>query len=311
MTPSKPEESSVSAEPLPCTAAANDALAPACCCSSLACVLYLVMHLFAPSTACAQSLPDETTLFPTPADIGQDVSYVLQTPMRMDRSDYLTALGVAGITVGVVSALDQPTYHLSHGPDGNPPTLVPRHLAGLGRAYDQVGPTRFILGAATTFAASGIATDNPKLTRTSVHIIEAAFLTQMLTGVFKQTVGRSRPYTQSGPFEANAFDFEVGHAARSMPSGHTSKIFAVASVIAHEYDAWWVKAAAYGTATSAGLQRIESGKHWLSDVFVGALLGYFVGRTVSGAPKRIAPEEQSITYRPVVSPNRVGLSIHF
>ncbi len=270
------------------------------------------MHLMVPAGAGAQSTSSgESAFLPSPIDLGRDASYVLRTPLRMEHGDYLTAIGVAGITVGIVSALDQPTYRFAHGPSGSPPTLVPRHLAGLGRAYDQVGPTRFILGAAGTFAASGLLTDDRRLTRTSVHIVEAAFLTQILTGVLKETIGRSRPYTQNGPYEADAFDFQGGHSARSMPSGHTSKVFAVASVIAHEYDAWWVKAAAYGTATSAGLQRIESGKHWLSDVFVGALLGYFVGKTVADAPPRTSPDGSSFTYRPVVSPNRVGLSIHF
>lgn len=237
---------------------------------------------------------------------------MLQTPLRMQKKDYLTAIGFAGLTVGIVSALDQPALNLAHGSTGSPPTLVPRHLAGLGRAYDQIGTTRVLLGTAGAFAASGIATNNRRFTRTSVHIIEAALYTQVLTGVFKQTIGRSRPYTSAGPYATDAFDFDVGHAARSMPSGHTSKIFAVASVIAHEYDAWWVQAAAYGTAISAGIQRIESGKHWLSDVFVGALLGYFVGRTVADAPTRFSPDDnRRVSYRPVVSPSRVGLSIHF
>jgi membrane-associated phospholipid phosphatase len=94
-----------------------------------------------------------------------------------------------------------------------------------------------------------------------------------------------------------------------MPSGHTSKIFAAASVIAHEYDSWWIKAPVYATAASAGIQRIESGKHWFSDVVIGATLGYFVGAALTSDGLQSAGN--SIEYDPIVSFRSVGLSVRF
>lgn len=223
----------------------------------------------------------------------------------------LRLVGFAGLTTSIITSLDGPAYRHLNGAGGRPSTLIPRHLAGPGRVYDRLGPKNVVLGAAGAFAAGGLLSGDAKHVRTSIRMMEAVLFTQVLTGVLKQTIGRSRPFTGNGPTHAGLMNLEFGgpHAVRSMPSGHTSKIFAAASVIAHQYDSWWVKAPVYATAASAGLQRIESGKHWLSDVVVGAALGYFVGAALTSDEARAA--KQNVVYDPIVSVRSVGLSIRF
>lgn len=94
-----------------------------------------------------------------------------------------------------------------------------------------------------------------------------------------------------------------------MPSGHTSPAFAIASVIAHDYPQWYVQIPAYAFAASAGVQRIRSGNHWLSDVVVGGALGYLIGRTVArdGRPKG----KGRVTYDPILGGNQLGLHVRF
>jgi membrane-associated phospholipid phosphatase len=54
--------------------------------------------------------------------------------------------------------------------------------------------------------------------------------------------------------------------------------FAMASVVADEYDDWRVDALSYGTAAAVGLSRVYQDRHWASDVMGGATLGIAVGK---------------------------------
>ncbi|MDX1390246.1 MAG: phosphatase PAP2 family protein, partial [Acidobacteriota bacterium] len=65
----------------------------------------------------------------------------------------------------------------------------------------------------------------------------------------------------------------------AFPSGHTWRVFAVATVLAERHGkvAAWI---AYPVATLAGLARIELDVHWASDVLAGAALGHVIGRAV-------------------------------
>lgn len=211
----------------------------------------------------------------------------------------------------MIAVLDEPVYHGIHAHSSGA-ARVPYHLAAPGRVYDRIGPSTVVLGTAGLFAAGGLVFDNNKHVRTSFRMVEALAFTQILTGLLKESIGRARPFTGEGPHDADLMEFTNTHAERSMPSGHTSRIFAAASLVAYQYDAWWVKTSAYGLATSAGLQRIESGKHWFSDVALGAALGYFVGKTLAARESGGAPSKSNqISYTPIVSSNRVGLTIRF
>jgi membrane-associated PAP2 superfamily phosphatase len=67
----------------------------------------------------------------------------------------------------------------------------------------------------------------------------------------------------------------------SFPSGHTTVAFAAATVFAMEYkNIPIVPIIAYSAATSIGLSRIIQNQHWISDVLVGAALGFLSGRQV-------------------------------
>jgi len=88
------------------------------------------------------------------------------------------------------------------------------------------------------------------------------------------------------PSDGGEGDFFVSHpppgqSSDSFPSGHTMGAFAVATVFAREYSGNravpWI---AYGGATMIGLSRIALGRHFPSDVLVGAVLGHSIGSLV-------------------------------
>lgn len=85
----------------------------------------------------------------------------------------------------------------------------------------------------------------------------------------------------------NLFDNDISNYRsvsnlNAFVSGHTASIFSIATVVATEYkDTPVVPALAYTTAVLSGLSRMTEHKHWASDVFLGAILGYVCGKQVS------------------------------
>lgn len=159
-----------------------------------------------------------------------------------------------------------------------------------------------VLGAAIIYVA-GALWDREPMTETGRTLFEALFFTEVLTKLSKGITGRKDP----GP-DARASDFFSYGGSGIFPSGHTSRAFAVAAVLAERYGrgAAWV---AYPLATLVGLFRIESDSHWASDVVAGAALGYAVGKTIARrrADRRRRQEgndQRMVTLLPMVSPGR-------
>ncbi|WP_179862082.1 phosphatase PAP2 family protein [Longibacter salinarum] len=238
----------------------------------------------------------------------QDVFSIVRAPFSLDRDQTLQVIGASGLVVGIMAGLDRPAARRVPSETETTLSSVATPASAPGRLYDQIGPDRFVLGAIGTFAVTGIALQEKQFTRTSFNLVEALALTKVTTGLFKGLAGRTRPYADSSPWELNVAKFGSAHATKSMPSGHTSRAFAIASVIAHDYDHWWVQIPAYGVATSVGVQRIRSGNHWLSDVVLGGALGYLIGRTVSDNKPA---KDGSVSYDPIVGSNQLGLRVRF
>jgi hypothetical protein len=59
-----------------------------------------------------------------------------------------------------------------------------------------------------------------------------------------------------------------------------SPSWTMASVIAHEYPRTWVKVLVYGAAATVSVARFTGREHFASDIAVGSVLGYLIGRHV-------------------------------
>lgn len=246
---------------------------------------------------------------PSLSTVGHDVYQIAAAPLQLRHKENLIAVGTSALVLGISTVFDQPAYDHWALQQGPATASMPRHLSALGDLYDTIGPDNVAIASVSGFALSGLALRDPKMTRTSVQIAEAVVLTKLITGAMKGTFGRTRPYAETGPYELDLLAFASEHQKRSFPSGHTSRAFAIASVIAHQYDAWWVEASAYSVAASVGMQRISSGNHWLSDVLLGGAIGYLIGQVV--ADDHRLPAAGSIRYTPVIAPQRVGLAVRF
>lgn len=122
------------------------------------------------------------------------------------------------------------------------------------------------------------------LRRTALQGLESWMISGVMVAGLKFLTGRARPTTGA---PASTFKpFSGSSRYYSLPSGHASSAFAVASVIASNSDRLWVDLLSFTLAALVAVSRVHDNEHWPSDVFFGSALGYFVGRRISSAEKR-------------------------
>ncbi|MDX1672321.1 MAG: phosphatase PAP2 family protein, partial [Balneolaceae bacterium] len=204
--------------------------------------------------------------------------------------------------------LDYPVHEQFHDRESYAATDGINTLTAPGRLYDVVDPHLFILGSSALMMGSGALFQNSKLTDTGFTALEAVFFSAMTTNFLKLVAGRGRPLYNGSNDSFDPMSFEAGNLERSFPSGHTTKAFAFATVIASSYDTPWVKIPSYALAGSVALQRIESGSHWISDVFAGAAIGYFVGKSLA---QRNGLTDKPAKLTPIVKGGQLGLNVRF
>ena len=126
------------------------------------------------------------------------------------------------------------------------------------------------LGTTGAMYLWGHITNNDRARETGVLATEAMISVLPMQFAIRGATGRLRPYQSN--YQNDFFD-----GGNSFPSNHAALAWAFAAVVAHEYPNLYVQLGAYGLATGISLARVAASQHFLSDVFVGGLLGYQVG----------------------------------
>lgn len=135
------------------------------------------------------------------------------------------------------------------------------------------------LGIAAAIYTVGAAADKPQYLRLGEELGEALVLADSASLVLKEAIGRGRPYHADGNSSYRPFQFRDSHD--SLPSMHTASSFAMAHVVASKTRSLPAKIACYATAGLFAFSRVYQGKHWMSDVVLGAAIGELAGDTVT------------------------------
>jgi membrane-associated phospholipid phosphatase len=130
--------------------------------------------------------------------------------------------------------------------------------------------------AAGVLWLSGMATHNEHSRETGALSAEALVNSVPFYIGVQLLSGRQRPNQGHG----NGLFWRNNALNSSFPSGHALFTWSMASVIAHEYPRPWVNWLVYGTATLVSVSRFTGREHFPSDVVVGSVIGYFIGRHV-------------------------------
>ncbi len=193
--------------------------------------------------------------------------------------------GLIIIGIGTLVATDQKTL----------PLLAPKSeleengLIKVGKSFSKYGEAVYAMPIIAGFGVYGWVTHSPREKETFFMVTEALATSSTWTSLLKVGCGRERPYQREaqesdwlGPF--GVFSSEAnrhGKQFTSFPSGHSSAIWSIATILAHQYPRHYiVPVLSYSIATTVAYSRMVVDAHWLSDVVVGSALGYLCARQV-------------------------------
>ncbi len=238
----------------------------------------------------------------------EDLSFITQNTFDPGNYPLWQTLTLTGLTMSFVFGHDiemHEDYVVKKQFNG---LGIPKVLGNIGDIYDTPGPAYFTVGLVSSMYGVGKIIDDKKLIKTTELMIRSLIISSLFTTSLKLIIGRARPYIKTGPHQFNHFNLKTDGRYSSMPSGHTSSIFSMMTVIAKQYNTMWVKVPAYTFAVSVGMQRINEGKHWASDVLLGGVIGYLVGKTIV---ERSGGGSNSLSIQPGINSKGIGLMIKF
>jgi membrane-associated phospholipid phosphatase len=200
-----------------------------------------------------------------------DTEYILTSPSRWEKSDWLKASLVAGATIGLY-AYDHDIQEWAQKKRNS----TTNNVARLADSFGNELVTLPVLGA---FYLYGYSLEDKKARTTALLGLESFLISSVFTQAIKFTAHRHRPS------EGNQYDKWEGPSFTtsnlSFPSWESSSAFAIGTVIASEYhDNAWIPPLAYGIATLTALSRVNDNDHWASDVFFGSAIGFFTAKAI-------------------------------
>lgn len=212
-----------------------------------------------------------------------DTRDLVLAPCRWDSRDWVKAAALAGTTI-LLTAVDEPVCDFFQARRS-------RSLDKLSHFGLEPWGNVYAMAAIGGFVAAGELFNKPRSRSTGYLAAESFIVSGLLVRIPKLLAGRQRP--DAWP-PASPSDFKGPFKGSSFPSGHTTAAFSVASVIAFQYGhKKWVPLVAYSVAGLTGISRMYDNRHWLSDVFAGAVVGTLTGRMICKShqqdPVRIVP----------------------
>ncbi|MGE5340892.1 MAG: phosphatase PAP2 family protein [Candidatus Omnitrophota bacterium] len=273
--------------------------------------LITILFLFNVLPLSAQEKQENQYNSPFFKSLLEDEFAILSSPARMKGKDFLIWGGAAVIT-GILIANDEAIYH-------GIKTFQAKHpwVSDVSPQITKLGLGEWNLGIAGTFYLGGLLLKDKRAVETARLITMTFIHTGMVVQLGKHMFSRQRPSWDNGKdhwagpsaFFERYEDGQISHYD-AFPSGHTITVFGTAAVIAEMYQhTVWVPILSYTLATLTGISRVTEDTHWLSDVFVGAFLGYAIGKFVAKRRNRL--ETNGLNIYPTASTHHLGLNLQY
>ena len=227
---------------------------------------------------------------------------ILNSPFQFDQDDFILTGIILGATVFSL-AFDNPVRNSFE-------KIQSPALDRVTRWGENFGNGKYVLGLGGALYIGGHIFADSELRKTGLMLTEAIVLNGIVTTGLKVITGRSRPFRNNGNTDMDFFEMEFEDIENSLPSGHASTAFAVATVLSERIDNVYASVALYSLAGLTAFQRIYADKHWLSDTILGAALGTVIGLKVV----KLNSEEENnsslnFNVSPVINSNGYGVGI--
>ena len=203
--------------------------------------------------------------------IGRDAVSVVSSPVHWKGKKLFTLAAVAGTGI-LCFAFDQSIKEWS---DVNNKGL----FDDIWESITNTGNGVFLSSLMASYYIVGELFKLDTMRKTALLGVESFIISGVVVGILKYSIGRARPFTGESPTSFHPFSSTSSHY--SFPSGHATSAFSVATVIAEHSKEFLVDVIAYGIASLVAMSRIHKNKHWISDVFIGSAIGYFIGKKIS------------------------------
>jgi len=132
---------------------------------------------------------------------------------------------------------------------------------------------------ALSLYTTGILAKSYKTKKIGFEIAQGILYSEAVSFVSKGCISRSRPFTDQGASDYHPFSF-FDSPHNSFPAGHVDAAVALSTVLSKNANSGFLKVIAYVPAALTVTSRIIQDEHWASDVFIGGVIGYFVGKWV-------------------------------
>ena len=197
----------------------------------------------------------------------------IQQPTTWNTRDFLT-LGIIGAgTYLLIETADEPLRDVM--------LEDRRHFNSapieLGRIWGELYTPALLFGG---FAAHSLLADNLSSRKIAYEIGQSTLYAGAVTAILKLSFGRARPFMNEGTESFRPFSSLLLQDRQSLPSGHNTIGFAVSTVLSRNAGPLWLKVLAYLPAALTFVSRVYQDKHWVSDDFLGAAIGYLVASWV-------------------------------
>ncbi len=206
-----------------------------------------------------------------PKYILQDQKAIWTSPFHTRKEDvkFWAIFGTA--TVAFV-ATDQ--YSVKGLPNSKGQVSVGNWASRAGSAYSLIP-----ISAAFYFIGTG--THEQRMRETGLLAFETLLDSSVVVEAVKLVGDRARPLESDG--KGHFLDSPNGRLNSGFPSGHAINVWALASVIAHQYPhPRIVPILAYALASTVVVARVGARKHFPGDVVAGSAMGWFIGDYVYG-----------------------------
>jgi len=198
--------------------------------------------------------------------------HVISQPLHWQGDDWLTfgSIIAGAAALSIVDKDVRGFFMRNQGKTGDA-------IAKVGEPYGE--PLSVVLITGSIYLFGNIA-DDSWARETAIIMTAALFPGGIYQTTAKISAGRARPYLELGNYHFNPFRMEEDY--NSFVSGHTLVAMTTSLVLASRINNTIAKGFLYSLGIIAGISRIYSDNHWISDVFLGGALAAAVTHTATG-----------------------------
>lgn len=228
--------------------------------------------VFAAGSEGAVTVVKEESIGAAAKTVMEDAEALLTAPLRMGSEDWLK-VGVGSAVVGGFVAGD---HAIQDWVDRNNKSATGKKIAD---GLNTFGNPITLAGVNVGVIALGLANQSygggSWIKEAGLVSLEAEGFAVVAAELMSNITGRARPEQHQG-----ATNFRPFSGNTSFGSSHAAASFAVAAVFADRFDpvVGWLS---YGVAAAVAGARVYTDKHFASDVVLGGLIGWGMGKFIS------------------------------